>query len=30
MRRQRFVGVTIIEVAIAAGALVALLQPDGW
>ncbi len=30
IRRQRFVGVTIIEVAIAAGALVALLQPDGW
>ncbi len=30
MRRQRVVGITIIEVAIAAGALVALLQPDGW
>ncbi len=30
MRRRRVVGITIIEVAIAVGALVALLQPDGW
>ena len=30
MRRSRVVGITVIEVAIAACALVALLQPDGW
>ena len=30
MRRNRVVGITLIEVAIAGCALVALLQPDGW
>ena len=30
MRRSRVVGITVIEVAIAACALVALLQPDAW
>ena len=30
MRRSRVVGITLIEVAIAGCALVALLQPDGW
>ena len=29
-RRNRTLGIAIIEVAIAAGAIVALLQPPGW
>lgn len=30
MRRNRVAGITLIEVSLAACALVALLQPDGW
>lgn len=30
IRRERWLGLTIIEVSIVVGALVALLQPDGW
>ena len=30
MRRSRVAGITLIEVAIGACAVVALLQPDGW
>jgi hypothetical protein len=29
-RRSRTLGIAIVEVAIAAGAVVALLQPPGW
>ena len=29
-RRRRVVGVSLIEISIAAAALVALVQPDGW
>ena len=30
LRRQRWLGLIIIEVSIVGGAIVALLQPDGW
>jgi hypothetical protein len=30
LRRQRSVGLIIIEVSIVGGAVIALLQPDGW